>query len=185
MTKPKAPPFRIVIDTREQTPWTFPDWPTVTKHLKTGDVSISGLERYLCIERKSLPDLAGCCSDRKDKITGRSNRDRFKDELQRMRAYNRRCVIVEATYPEALTYHGRGKIGGKQITGSTTSWEGDFDVPFHYVSSNVKVCAAYALNVLRAFHRHHVMRCIDFLSGMGAEVWIPEDVYDELNKEEV
>lgn len=44
--------MRIIIDTREKNPWTFPGLESVTKKLDTGDYSIEGLEDVVCIERK-------------------------------------------------------------------------------------------------------------------------------------
>ena len=44
--------FTIIIDTREQKPWTFTDHLTSHAKLDTGDYAIKGLEHELCIERK-------------------------------------------------------------------------------------------------------------------------------------
>jgi ERCC4-type nuclease len=53
--------FRIVIDSREQTPFVFNDnWPVETGALASGDYSIVGLTDFVAIERKSLSDLCSC-----------------------------------------------------------------------------------------------------------------------------
>ena len=67
----------ILIDSREQTPLIF-SYPNITATLATGDYSVAGLEDDFCVERKSLSDLYGSLT---------SGRDRFKRELQRMKAY--------------------------------------------------------------------------------------------------
>lgn len=78
----------IIIDTREQTPWTFSRFPTECGTLPTGDYSIKGLTRLIVVERKSLPDLLGCIGH---------DRERFTAELQRLRGYRFRLVIIEGT----------------------------------------------------------------------------------------
>ncbi len=82
--------FRIVIDTREQTPWTFlkakvrPD--TVRKMLKVGDYSVEGFEKQITIERKSLNDMFGTYSDRLAQFTRK---------LQEMRVYRYKVIVIE------------------------------------------------------------------------------------------
>ena len=76
-----------VIDTREQLPLELP-LRSITGTLPTGDYSVSGFEDLICVERKSLPDLIGCMT---------SGRTRFEKELQRMKAYDARCVVVECS----------------------------------------------------------------------------------------
>lgn len=81
-------PFRVVIDTREQAPFTFQGLRTDAKDgrrqlvvetipstLATGDYSIEGLEELISIERKSVSDFYG---------TILAGRDRFERELQRL-----------------------------------------------------------------------------------------------------
>ena len=84
----------IIIDSREQHPFDF-QGPTQIGTLATGDYSIVGLEHLLAVERKSLDDLLACIGH---------ERDRFKRELQRLRAYRFRMLVIEATaqeYPPA------------------------------------------------------------------------------------
>jgi len=80
----------VVIDTREQTPWTSEGLrlQTVRAKLDTGDYSIEGLEDRVAIERKSIDDWVGS-------IMGA--RKRFYRELDRMRAFDFRCVIIEGS----------------------------------------------------------------------------------------
>jgi ERCC4-type nuclease len=51
--------LKIVIDSREQMPYLFIDYPCSTKRrgLSTGDYSLEGYEEEICIERKSKSDL--------------------------------------------------------------------------------------------------------------------------------
>lgn len=80
----------VVIDTREQTPWTAEGlgMRTIRAKLDTGDYSLEGLESRVAIERKSIDDWVGS-------IMGA--RKRFYRELDRMRAFDFRCVIIEGS----------------------------------------------------------------------------------------
>ncbi|MCC7291439.1 MAG: hypothetical protein IT449_05175 [Phycisphaerales bacterium] len=109
----------IIIDTREQAPFTFANLPSEPGTLDTGDYSVRGLEHLVAVERKSLDDLLAC--------VGRE-RERFKRELQRLRAYRFRLLIVEAsaadleqgTYPQAAdTLNRNGQASGTAPLGGS------------------------------------------------------------------
>lgn len=82
--------MRIVIDTREQCPWSF-DPAQVDAFigtLKTGDYALEGDDRF-AIERKSLDDFLGTIS---------SGWPRFCRELNRMSDFVAKVIIVEGNY---------------------------------------------------------------------------------------
>lgn len=81
--------MQVIVDTRERNPWTFEGLgiETVRKKLETGDYSLPGLERRVTIERKSLDDWVGSVM---------ADRARFYRELDRMRQFEFRCVMIEA-----------------------------------------------------------------------------------------
>lgn len=90
--------FRIVVDTREQTPWTFSKekkrLDTVRKMLKVGDYSVEGLEDSITIERKSLNDMFGTYSNiEKQRRAGRPSS--FLQRLQEMRVYRYKVIVIE------------------------------------------------------------------------------------------
>lgn len=77
----------VVVDTREQLPYSFPEsWPVVKKALKSGDYSVLGHEETFAIERKSLSDLLGCIFQ-----------DRFHRELQRLSEFKRAFLVIESS----------------------------------------------------------------------------------------
>lgn len=80
----------ILIDTREQLPFTFARWPVEIQAgaLPTGDYSLPGFEDRVAVERKGLDDLIAC-------LMG-ENRTRFEKELARARRYELFAVVVEA-----------------------------------------------------------------------------------------
>ena len=120
MAKPPLPaelPAAAVvalIDTREQTPLTLPGLRTEPGTLATGDYSVKGLEHYIAIERKSLPDLLACC--------GRE-RERFERELQRLMAYPVRALVIEAGWEAIELGEWRSQLTPKQVGASLISWQ--------------------------------------------------------------
>jgi len=123
-----------VIDTREQLPLELP-LRTITDTLPTGDYSVSGFEDLICVERKSLPDLIGCMT---------SGRIRFEKELQRMRAYEARCVVVEASWQQLRKGEYRSRITPDAATHSIVSWLSSYAVPFLYVGNRESAADAVA-----------------------------------------
>lgn len=110
----------IVIDTREQRPYSFPEWVnTCIGTLKTGDYALYGDECY-AIERKSLDDFLG---------TIFSQWDRFRRELGRMDAagFPSKVIVVEADFeslcwrqtPHGIEppHHGHPQITPSQVIG--------------------------------------------------------------------
>ena len=131
LTKAKAsnkkddPPFTIIIDTREQTPLAFDkQYPTIRTGLETGDYSILGHEHTFTIERKSLADLVG---------TIIHDRERFKRELERMRGYEFKRVLVTAPF-EVVKYgpYKHSLANPKSVIASIASFEVRYGVPFAF-----------------------------------------------------
>lgn len=106
-----ACPFTVVVDTREQIPYSFSSIradvaqlprrynrneprpfiqvPTVRWALRQGDYSILGMENEISIERKSLADALGTLG---------KGRARFQRELQRLAGLRFAAVVVEADW---------------------------------------------------------------------------------------
>jgi ERCC4-type nuclease len=80
----------IVIDTREQAPWSFDpaQFDVQTGTLRTGDYALAG-DAGFAIERKGLDDFLGTIS---------SGWDRFLREIGRMYGFPAKVVIVEGDY---------------------------------------------------------------------------------------
>lgn len=116
--------FTIIIDSREQQPYSFDRWPVQTERvaLATGDYSVAGFNDRAAIERKSLDDLVGC-------LMG-ENRQRFERELSRGRVYELFAVVVEAD----LTDLARGKYTSNMkpeaALQSVTAFYIRYNVPF-------------------------------------------------------
>lgn len=111
---------QVVVDTREQNPFVFESLPTTRGTLDTGDYSVAGLEHLIAVERKSLPDLLGCLGH---------GRDRFKRELQRLRAYRFRLLVVEADAATIECGEWRSQLKPAHVFGALASWTADFGLP--------------------------------------------------------
>jgi ERCC4-type nuclease len=86
--------FTVVIDTREQHPWEFPDNAKANKKLDTGDYSILGFENIIAIERKkSVSELATNLSE-----------SRFKDVLERLSKIKHAYMVFEFDIDEVYSF---------------------------------------------------------------------------------
>ncbi len=109
----------VVVDTREQTPWTFP-CDTIRAGLPSGDYSVVGLEHCVALERKSLADFVGSVTH---------ERDRFWRELGRLQAYAVRAVIVEASIEDILAGTYVSRATPQSVVASLLAIQVDFQIP--------------------------------------------------------
>lgn len=131
----------ITIDTREQTPWSFPAGVSAIRGtLATGDYSIQGLEHLAAIERKELGDLVGCCTH---------GRERFEAELHRLQSYRCRAVIVEASMGDVLAHRYRSQCAPAAVIASAAAWTQRYTVPFIWAGT-ADHAAGFALAMFNA-----------------------------------
>ncbi len=91
MNIPKEPPpCIIVVDTREQKPYSFEN-PIVKHALVTGDYSVRNFEDDMTVERKSLDDLVKCCG---------SSRQRFMDQMHRLKHFKHRMLMIDCSWEQ-------------------------------------------------------------------------------------
>ena len=139
----------IIIDTREQTPWAFENLPTEREALDSADYSIRGLEHLVAVERKSLDDLLAC--------VGRE-RDRFKRELQRLRGYRFRCLIIEASNWELENGDWRSKVLPSHVLGSLAAWQCQYELPIWLAGRRDaagQFCERYLYQCARQIHKEN------------------------------
>jgi len=84
--------FTIIIDSREQQPYSF-DCSTSVRKLEAGDYSVAGHEHRIAVERKSLPDFVR---------TVIHDAPRFRNELAKLTDCQFACVAVEADLDQVL-----------------------------------------------------------------------------------
>lgn len=145
--EPVTIPFTVIIDTREQSPYSFQSFkadashfkrplfiPTERATLQTGDYSIQSHESEITIERKSLQDLYGTIG---------AGRDRFERELNRMAQFKVAHVVVEADWLTALKDPPfRTKLSPKTIFRSINAWEQEFPT-IHWQFMSIRAIAEH------------------------------------------
>jgi len=116
-----APRPVILVDTREQTALQFsPDVDVQIATLPAGDYSVTGCTDRVAIERKSLPDLVACVGP---------ERERFLDCCRRLRDYELRAVVVEASLEDVLAHAYRSETRPQSVIGTTLAIHVDYGVP--------------------------------------------------------
>src|SRR5689334_2234979 len=140
MPRSKPAPPTVVIDTREQAPWSF-TLPTVRATVPTGaDYTVQGFDAAIGVERKSLPDLV-------QSLTG--GRERFDRSLAALRTRTWRALIVEGTYEQIASGHYMSKATPTSIIGSIAAIMAD-GVPV-FLAGDPKHAAAFAERLLLKF----------------------------------
>ena len=164
-------PFTILVDGREKQPYTFGGLTadankrnrplqisTQWHSLKTGDYSIGGMEDFVTVERKSLPDLYNTLGQ---------HRDRFEREHERMAEMKRAMVVVEASwemvlYPERWYDNWRSKLNPKTVMRTAVSWFSKYGVPW-LACEDRRFAEIYTFRFLEKFYDQYE------LSEVGGE----------------
>lgn len=135
----------VLIDTREQSPFPFAGYPVSiqTATLEAGDYSLSGFDRRIAIERKSLDDLLGCLTH---------DRERFERELTRMRGYDVAMVIVESPLVAMRQHRYRSRMEPEAAEQSWKSMMQRFMVPFHFAADRADA-ELFTYDMLRHYGR--------------------------------
>ena len=114
----------ISVDSREVRPLTFTRLKSRVVTLPTGDYGLLGCERAAAIERKgSLDELITCLT---------VDRVRFARELQRMRAYPFRRLVVIGSRAEIELQRYRSRTTPRSVLNSLSAFEVRFDLPICY-----------------------------------------------------
>lgn len=92
-TKPDLPPYTIIIDTREQLPFSF-STATVRQKLDSADYAILGYEERFVIERKRNTQ----------EIAQNVIQDRFYAELERLEQIENPFIICEFDLIDVMNY---------------------------------------------------------------------------------
>ena len=104
----------VVIDNREKLPADVSPLKSISGTLQTGDYSLLHLEGTVAIERKSLSDLLSCIG---------GSRERFERELERLRAFPYRAVVVECSWEAFQRGDWRSNVSVASAVGSVLAWQ--------------------------------------------------------------
>lgn len=132
----------VVIDTREQLPYSFPTrWSVFHKALATGDYSLLGHEHCFTIERKSLSDLLGCIFT-----------DRFARELQRMAEFQKAYLAIETT-PLNIKNFNTYKGNPQAVLGKLQSISLKYGIHVMFLE-NRQESQSYVQGLLQKYYKH-------------------------------
>ena len=142
--------MQIVIDTREQLPYTFqainPPPDTIRKVLVSGDYSVEGFEDRIAIERKSKVDFYGS--------VGRGRR-RFEAELERFSKFEYAAVVIESDWLGLIKNPpARSRLNPKTIFVSVIAWSQRFDVHF-FTAPGRAFAEKLTFRLLERFYKDH------------------------------
>ena len=149
----------IVIDSREQAPLYFPKLKSIRAGLVTGDYSISGLENYFAVERKTVSDLVGCCVG--------ENRERFERELMRLKGIDFRRLIIVGSREDVWQQRYHSNVNPKCVLGSLGAWEVRYDLPVCWFGTPAEASSAIE-NWAHYFCREFLKISEALSKGMGS-----------------
>jgi ERCC4-type nuclease len=146
LSRSSQQPATIVIDTREQEPYSFdPRLATaVRRALPAGDYSVDGIEACVAVERKTLDDFVS---------TVIHSRERFRAELQKLAAYRAACVVVETGITDILQRRYRGEAHPNAVLGNALSIILDYRIPVFFCSNRQAACHFVQAYLLAAHAR--------------------------------
>ena len=136
----------IIIDTREQEPYSFDSRlaAAVRRALPAGDYSVEGLEERVAVERKTPDDFVS---------TVIHSRSRFREELRKLSGYRAACVVVEAGLLDLLKQTYRGEAHTNAVLGNALSIILDFGVPVFFCGNRQAPCQFVQAYLLAAHAR--------------------------------
>ena len=162
VTEPR--PIVVIQDTREQAPLNFSALPAVgveVATLDTGDYSLKGHTREICIERKSADDLVGTMINgyvsmaRRDWHLGRFNR-----ELFRMSRYHTAWIVVECPRAAIKAHAYRSQCNPEAVLAFVRTLQVYWGVHVYWAENRldaaaevVAICRAYLAGVREIRHR--------------------------------
>lgn len=139
------PNYTIIIDTREQQPWSFKHHSIASKKLDAGDYSLEGFENILAIERKkSVCEIANNIVEK-----------RFKDALERLGQLKYSFLLLEFDLENILSYPigsslpkrlwDKTKITPTFLLRNILDWELKYNIKVFFCgsSSNAESLAEY------------------------------------------
>ena len=152
-TKPMPRPSRgsserikVIIDTREQLPYSFDDEKVESERRKlgVGDYSLDGFEDRVVVERKTMNDFV-------NSVIHHSKR--FYRELRQLSEYELACVVVKASLEEIYDGLYVSAAHPHAVFGSAISIIVDFGVPVFFCCTRQLACRFTEAFLIRAARR--------------------------------
>jgi ERCC4-type nuclease len=146
LSRSNLKPPTIIIDTREQEPYSFDPRlaAAVRRALPAGDYSVDGLDGIVAVERKTLDDFVS---------TVIHSRQRFREELRKLAGYRTACVAVEAGLADILQKRYQGGAHPNAVLGNALSIILDFEIPVFFCGNRQAACHFVQAYLLAAHRR--------------------------------
>jgi ERCC4-type nuclease len=157
----------IVVDSREQTPLVFTRLRAVTATLTTGDYSLAGAEHLFSVERKTIDDLVACCAG--------ANRKRFEHELERLRSYRFKRLLVIGSEDDLQNGHYRSQITPRSVLATLRTFEVRYELPIVYRADPL-AAACLVEDWIWRFAREMTKNILAVIRGAGSGVPLRESV---------
>ena len=138
-------PLRVIRDSREQNGFSFSAYPVEVEvgTLVSGDYSLHGFTDRIGVERKSLPDLVACLS---------VERQRFERELQRLKAFDAACVVVESPSSDLRAGCYRSQMDAGAAWQSCLALSVRYKIPFWFCDSRADA-EKVTFDIMRHYER--------------------------------
>ena len=159
----------VIVDTREQAPFDFGQFPDVEVTrgtLTTGDYSLAGFESVIACERKELNDLIACLQN--------GNRERFEKELARGAALHRFCVLVEASLEDISRHRYRSQMNPKAALQSLFAFQIRYGTAFLFCGN--RAGAEYACYSLLAKYLYELQRGLHLATRAGHHGTVDDEI---------
>lgn len=166
MPKPLPPPFVMIVDTDEKTPFVFPNGtPTMRKKIYPGDYSVAGLERVVCWERKTLTDLIGTLFGKSEHADGSyiSRQQKFVEELTAMRCYRFRSVIVTEPLAKLEAHMYQSRVEPSAVIRLIAAVENLTGVPFRFFDTAEQAARVVLAEAFEAWEIAHGLSSIKYM----------------------
>ena len=145
-TQLRAPRPVVVVDTREQNPFSFARFRgwfagVEKRPLRVGDYSVAGLEEVCTVERKDLSDLVHSFT---------AGRPAFLARLREMSQYPQRLLVITAALSQVKSPYEHSPASPNQVTQSLIAALAGLRVPFLCVESHElgeEIVASYLYQV--------------------------------------
>jgi len=143
----------IVVDTQEQTPYTFEYYGVTTesRKLKSGDYSVAGYEDQVSVERKTHSDAFGSLG---------KGRARFKREMIRLSEYRYAAIIIECNLSSFLERPPCSSMNPIAAINSLISFDIKYGVRAIFAGSR-GLAEAYTFRLLQKFYSY----CVEIEAG--------------------
>lgn len=137
----------ILVDSREQKPWTFS--PAVRVELgvslPTSDYSLAGGTELVAVERKSIPDLVMSCASKE--------RERFWECMRRLSEYRHKALIVEGAMSDILAGAYRSQASPQSVIATTLAMQIDLGVGVVWAGDRTEAAKCCEWMLVRVWKR--------------------------------